>query len=280
MYTSSASTPGQSDSKAIKKTTVRTLNQMKQEGRKFSSLTAYDACFSKLISEAGVEVVLVGDSLGMVLQGHDSTLPVTIDDMVYHTACAARGNQGALLMTDMPFMSYGTVEQALENAARLIQAGAHMVKLEGAAWMADTITALKQRAVPVCAHLGLTPQSVNILGGYRVQGREEAAAKAMIEDAKLLVAAGADIILLECIPSALGKAITEAVEVPVIGIGAGPDCDGQVLVTPDILNITPGKCPKFAKNYMAEHDSIQAAIKAYAEEVANGTFPQPEHGFA
>ncbi len=234
----------------MKKITLNTLAKMKQEGRKFSSLTAYDAGFAKLISEAGVEVVLVGDSLGMVFQGHDSTLPVTIDDIAYHTACASRGIQGALLMTDMPFMSYGTLDQALNNAAKLMRAGANMVKLEGGAWMADTVRALKQRAVPVCAHLGLTPQAVNVFGGYRVQGRQQEAADAMIEDARILETAGADIILLECIPSWLGKAITEAVSVPVIGIGAGPDCDGQVLVTPDILNITPGHCPKFAKNYM------------------------------
>ncbi len=263
----------------MKKITLHTLAQMKQDGEKFSCLTAYDACFAQLVSAAGVEVILVGDSLGMVLQGHDSTLPVSVDEMAYHTACVKRGNQGALIMADLPFMSYATTEQALDNAAVLMQAGAHMVKLEGAAWLSDTISALGERGIPVCAHLGLTPQSVNKLGGYRVQGREKSHAQSMIADAKALEQAGASLLLLECVPSTLAKAITDAVDVPVIGIGAGADTDAQVLVLHDMLGITPGRSPRFVKNFMATHDSIQSALKAYAEAVRSGQFPGPEHGF-
>ncbi|MCW8885099.1 MAG: 3-methyl-2-oxobutanoate hydroxymethyltransferase [Motiliproteus sp.] len=263
----------------MKNITLHTLAQMKQEGKKFSCLTAYDACFSQLVSEAGVEVILVGDSLGMVLQGNDSTLPVSVEEMAYHTACVKRGNQGALIMADLPFMSYATVEQAMDNSAALMQAGAHLVKLEGAAWLSDTISALSDRGIPVCAHLGLTPQSVNKLGGYKVQGRENDAAQAMIDDAIALEQAGAGMLLLECVPSVLAKAITDAVTVPVIGIGAGVDTDAQVLVLHDMLGITPGRRPKFVKNYMTDGRTIPEALAAYASEVSDASFPGPEHGF-
>jgi 3-methyl-2-oxobutanoate hydroxymethyltransferase len=263
----------------MKNITLHTLNQMKQDGQKFACLTAYDACFAQLVSEAGVEVILVGDSLGMVLQGNDSTLPVSLDDMAYHTACVSRGNQGALIMADLPFMSYATPEQAMHSSAALMQAGAHLVKLEGAAWLAESVSLLSERGIPVCAHLGLTPQSVNKLGGYKVQGRSDDGAATLLEDAKILEQAGAAMLLLECVPSHLAKALTASVNIPVIGIGAGADTDAQVLVLHDILNITPGRKPRFVKNFMAEADSIQDAVKTFVDEVHSGAFPQPEHGF-
>jgi 3-methyl-2-oxobutanoate hydroxymethyltransferase len=263
----------------MKNTTLHSLAQMKREGEKFATLTAYDACFSQRVSEAGVEVILVGDSLGMVLQGNDSTLPVTLDEMAYHTACVKRGNRGALIMADLPFMSYATPEQAMASAAVLMQAGAHMVKLEGGAWLSETISLLSDRGIPVCAHLGLTPQSVNKFGGYRVQGRGEEQARQLLEDAQVLEAAGADVLLLECVPSPVAKAVTDGADVPVIGIGAGADTDGQVLVLHDILGLTPGRSPRFVKNFMTGADSIQGALEAYVLEVKNGTFPAPEHGF-
>ena len=205
--------------------TINTLRDYKDKGEAFAVLTAYDAAFAQVVSEAGVDVILIGDSLGMVLQGNDSTLPVTLEEMCYHTRCVAAGNRGSLIMADMPFMTYGTVPDALDNAAELMRAGAHMVKLEGTDWMKDTIAALSERGVPVCAHLGLTPQFVNKLGGYKVQGREEKQAELMIEHASDLVAAGADVILLECVPAPLAARITQAVQAPVIGIGAGKDTD-------------------------------------------------------
>ena len=263
----------------MKNINLHTLTQMKQAGEKFSCLTAYDACFAQLVSEAGVEVILVGDSLGMVLQGNDSTLPVSVEEMAYHTACVKRGNRGAFIMADLPFMSYTTAEQAMDSAAALMQAGAHIIKLEGAAWLADSISLLNERGVPVCAHLGLTPQAVNVLGGYRVQGRDQDAASKLLDDAKLLEQAGAAMLLLECVPAPLAKAVTEAVSIPVIGIGAGADTDAQVLVLHDLLGITPGRAPRFVKNFMAEADSVQDAVAAYVEAVRNGSFPQPEHSF-
>ena len=260
--------------------TLRTLQTCKSEGRKFSVLTAYDACFSRLISEAGIDVMLVGDSLGMVLQGHDSTLPVTTAQLAYHTECVARGNQGSLIMSDMPFMTAATVDRALDAAQALMQAGANMVKLEGAGWLADTISVLKRNGVPVCAHLGLTPQSVNAFGGYRVQGREKSAAAQLIEDAQALQAAGADVLLLECVPQPVSAGVVAAVDIPVIGIGAGPECDGQVLVVHDMLGISPGKPARFVRNFMAGSDSIQAALAAYDRAVKDGSFPAAEHCFA
>ncbi|KAA1170708.1 3-methyl-2-oxobutanoate hydroxymethyltransferase [Marinobacter salinexigens] len=259
--------------------TINTLREFKEKGEAFSVLTSYDATFAQVVSEAGVDAILIGDSLGMVLQGNDSTLPVTLDEMVYHTACVAKGNKGSLIMADMPFMTYGTVEAALENAAELMRAGAHMVKLEGTDWMKDTIAALSERGVPVCAHLGLTPQFVNKFGGYKVQGRDEKAAEMMIEHACELVAAGADVILLECVPAPLAARITQAVKAPVIGIGAGADTDGQVLVVHDMLGLTPGRKPKFVKNFLAEADSVQGAIEAYVKAVKDRTFPAEEHTF-
>ncbi|HDZ37618.1 MAG TPA: 3-methyl-2-oxobutanoate hydroxymethyltransferase [Marinobacter sp.] len=259
--------------------TINTLREYKQKGEAFSALTSYDATFAQVVSEAGVDVILIGDSLGMVLQGHDSTLPVTMDQIVYHVSCVAKGNRGALIMADMPFMSYGTVDAALENAAKLMRAGAHMVKLEGTDWMKDTIAALSERAVPVCAHLGLTPQFVNKFGGYKVQGRDEKSAEAMISHACELEAAGADVILLECVPAPLAARIAQAVKAPVIGIGAGSDTDGQILVLHDMLGITTGRKPRFVKNFLAESDSIQEAIAAYSQAVRERTFPAEEHTF-
>lgn len=259
--------------------TLHTLTARKQAGEKFAVLTAYDACFAHLVSEAGTEMILVGDSLGMVLQGHDSTLPVSVEDMAYHTRSVASGNQGSMIMADLPFMSYATPEQAMESAAALMAAGAHIVKLEGGAWLAETISLLAERGVPVCAHLGLTPQAVNKLGGYRVQGRDRESAKQMIEDAVLLEQCGASMLLLECVPSLLAREITQAVDIPVIGIGAGSDTDAQVLVMHDMLGLTPGRKPKFVKDFMAEASTVQDAFKAYGDAVRAGTFPGPEHGF-
>lgn len=259
--------------------TLHTLAARKRAGEKFAVLTAYDATFAKLVDTAGIEMILVGDSLGMVLQGHDSTLPVSVDDMVYHTACVARGTDQAMIMADLPFMSYSTAEQAMENAALLMQAGAHIIKIEGGSWLCDTVSKLAERGVPVCPHLGLTPQAVNKLGGYRVQGRDREAALAMIEDARRLEEAGASMLLLECVPSTLAQEITANADIPVIGIGAGPHTDAQVLVLHDMLGITPGRRPRFVKNFMLESDSIEAALQLYGEQVRNGSFPSAEHGF-
>lgn len=259
--------------------TINTLRNYKEKGEAFAVLTAYDATFAQVVSEAGVDAILIGDSLGMVLQGHDSTLPVTMEQICYHVRSVAKGNRGALIMADMPFMSYGTIPSALDNAAALMRAGAHMVKLEGTDWMADTIKALSDRGIPVCAHLGLTPQFVNKFGGYKVQGRDEKQAEQMIEHACQLEAAGADVILLECVPSALAARITQAVRAPVIGIGAGKDTDGQVLVLHDMLGIPPGKKARFVKNFLAEGGSIPGAIEAYVAAVRERSFPAEEHTF-
>lgn len=259
--------------------TLQTLNQYKLNGEKFAMLTAYDASFAHLVSTAGVEVILVGDSLGMVLQGQSSTVPVTLDDMTYHTQSVARGNQGALIMSDVPFMGCATIESAMQNAAALMRAGAHMVKLEGGRWLAPIVSKLTEQGVPVCAHLGLTPQSVNMLGGYKVQGREQSAALQMLEDARLLEEAGAACLLLECVPTLLAEEITENSKVPVIGIGAGPHTDAQVLVLHDMLGVTPGKRPKFVKNFMPDAQSITQAVENYVAAVKQGTFPTAEHSF-
>ena len=260
--------------------TLTTLQSFKQNGEKIAMLTCYDATFAHAACQAGVDVLLVGDSLGMVLQGHDSTLPVSVEEMAYHTACVKRGNQGALIVTDLPFMAYATTEQALLNSARLMQAGAHMVKLEGGRWLADSITVLSRNGIPVCAHMGLTPQTVNVLGGFKVQGRDEAQARAMVEDAKALEAAGAAMLLLECVPPALANAITAAVSVPVIGIGAGSGTDGQVLVVHDMLGLSlSGRMPRFVKNFMAGQPDIPSAIRAYVEAVKKVEFPAAEHEF-
>ncbi|MBQ0743887.1 MAG: 3-methyl-2-oxobutanoate hydroxymethyltransferase [Pseudomonas sp.] len=260
--------------------TLTTLNKLKQNGEKITCLTAYDATFAKLVNEAGVEVILVGDSLGMVLQGHDSTLPVSVEDMAYHTRAVKRGNSSAFIMADLPFMSYATVDQALRSGATLMQAGAHMVKLEGAGWLAETIRTLANNGVPVCAHMGLTPQAVNLLGGYKVQGRLDAQAQAMLDDAKALEAAGASMLLLECVPSSLANAITQAVSVPVIGIGAGSGTDGQVLVIHDMLGLTRGhRQPRFVKNFMLDQQDVPAALRAYVDAVKRVEFPAAENEF-
>ena len=259
--------------------TLTTLHQLKANGEKFAVLTAYDATFAHEVSSAGVEVILVGDSLGMVLQGHDSTLPVTIEDMAYHTACVRRGNQGALIMADMPFMTYPDPDTAMDNARILMQAGAHLVKLEGGAWLCETVERMAYQGIPVCAHLGLTPQSVNKFGGYKVQGRDEAAALKMLEDARALEDAGADLLLLECVPTDVAAELTANARVPVIGIGAGPHTDAQVLVLHDLLGLGSGRRPRFVKNFLEGQPSIQAALKAYVDAVKSGAFPTQEHAF-
>jgi 3-methyl-2-oxobutanoate hydroxymethyltransferase len=261
--------------------TVTTLAKMKHDREKFAVLTAYDASFAALLEAAGVEVILVGDSLGMVVQGQGTTVPVTMEDMIYHTRIVARGIQTCLLMADMPFASYATVEQGVRNAARLMQeGGAQMVKLEGGGWLVETVRQLSRNGIPVCAHLGLLPQSVHKLGGYRVQGREEASARQIIDEALALQEAGADVALVECIPAELAARLTEALEIPLIGIGAGAGCDAQVLVSYDMLGITPGRRPRFSKNFLTGHDSLQAAVEAYVRAVKSGEFPGPEHCIA
>lgn len=263
----------------MKTVTLSTLQAFKNAGETFSCLTAYDASFAHAANQAGIEVLLVGDSLGMVLQGHQSTLPVTLEDICYHTRCTARGKGNSLLMVDLPFMSNSTTERLLEDAAALMRAGAELVKVEGEAWMADGVRELTRRGVPVCAHLGLTPQTVYQLGGYKVQGRETAQAQQILDDAQILVDAGASVILLECVPAALGEAITQALDVPVIGIGAGAETDGQILVMHDIIGITHGRTPRFVKNFMTEAGNIQEAFEHYHQAVKQRTFPAPEHCF-
>lgn len=260
--------------------TLNTLEQMKQRGEKIACLTAYDASFAAVLDAAGVDVALVGDSLGMVIQGHDTTVPVTMDDMVYHSAAVARGLRRPFLIADLPFMSYPSRELALANAVRLMQeGGARMIKLESGKGQTEIVEFLASHDIAVCAHLGLKPQSVHKTGGFRVQGRDEEAARRMREDALALEAAGADLVLLECIPAALGGGIAQALSVPVIGIGAGPDTDGQILVLYDILDITPGRKPRFVRNFMSGSDSPQAAVARYVQAVKSGEYPAPEHCF-
>ena len=263
----------------MKPTTLSHLRQLKTSGRKFATLTAYDFSFARLFADEGIQVMLIGDSLGMTVQGHESTLPVTVDDIAYHTAAVRRGAPLALLMADLPFMSYPTPEQTFTNAAQLMRAGANMVKLEGGEWLAETVRMLTERAVPVCGHLGLTPQSVNIFGGYKVQGRDEAAAERLLADALALEAAGMQLLVLECVPVALAERITKALSVPVIGIGAGNVTDGQILVMHDAFGITGGHIPKFAKNFLAETGDIRAAIRQYIADVEAGLYPAAEHSF-
>ena len=261
--------------------TLTTLQSLKQKGEKITMLTCYDATFAHACNQAGVEVLLVGDSLGMVLQGHDSTLPVTTAEMAYHVACVKRGNQDALILADMPFMANATLEQTLNNSAQLMKAGAHMVKVEGAVWLAESIRVMTERGIPVCAHMGLTPQTVNVLGGYKVQGRNENQARQMRADAIALEQAGAAMLLLECVPSELAAEITHAVKIPVIGIGAGSDTDGQVLVLHDMLGLSlTGRSPKFVKNFMTGQPDIHGALSAYVTEVKAVSFPGTEHGFS
>ncbi|MEP0073730.1 MAG: 3-methyl-2-oxobutanoate hydroxymethyltransferase [Marinomonas sp.] len=265
--------------KPTKPVTLSTLKKMKADQQKITCVTSYDASFTSVLNAAGVDTILVGDSLGMVIQGRDSTLPVTIEDMCYHTASVKRGNTNAFILSDMSFMSYSKPEQALDNAAKLMQAGANMVKLEGGSWLADTVRLLSQRGIPVCAHLGLTPQSVHKFGGYKVQGKGQEAADLILEESLTLVEAGADILLYECIPTELGKTLTEAVPIPTIGIGAGPHTDGQVLVLQDMIGLNLGHIPKFVKNFLTDGRNITEAFEAYIKEVKDVTFPGPEHGF-
>ena len=260
--------------------TVPELAACKARGEKIVALTAYDAIFAGLLDEAGVDVILVGDSLAMVVQGRATTLQVSLDEMVYHTRCASRGAARALLLADLPFMSYPTPGRAADSAARLIrEGGARMVKLEGGRDRADTVRFLARQGIPVCGHLGLLPQFVHQLGGYHVQARESQAAQTVLEDALLLQDAGAKLLVLECVPATLGEEVSRALEIPVIGIGAGPGCDGQVLVLHDMLGLGPGKRPRFVKDFMAESPDIAAAVRAYAAAVREGRFPGEEHGF-
>ena len=260
--------------------TLNTLAQMRAAGDKIACLTAYDASFAALVDAAGVDVVLVGDSLGMVIQGHDTTVPVTMDQMTYHCAAVARGVQHAFLMADLPFASYTSRDQALRNSVRLMQeGGARMVKLESGASQLEIVEFLAGHDIAVCAHLGLKPQSVHKTGGFRVQGREAQAAARMLADARALEAAGADLLLLECIPAALGAEITRGVNVPVIGIGAGPDTDGQILVLYDVLDITAGPKPRFVRNFMAGAGDCATAVAGYVAAVRTRAYPAPEHCF-
>lgn len=263
----------------MSKVTSSTLLKFKKEGKKFTALTAYDASFAGAFDSEGIDVLLVGDSMGMVLQGHDDTLPVTVADIAYHTACVRRGINRALLIADMPFMSYATAEKTMQNAAVLMQAGANMVKVEGGHWLLESVKMLTERGIPVCAHLGLTPQSVHVFGGFKVQGRDADNAQRILDEAKALQAAGAQLLVLECIPATLAKTITEALAIPVIGIGAGADTDGQILVMHDVLGISSGYIPRFSKNYLKQTGEIRSAIRAYIDEVADGSFPAEEHIF-
>ena len=274
-----ADAPAPMKSVASKAVTIPSLGAMKASGEKIAMLTCYDASFAALMDRCGVEVLLIGDSLGMVCNGHHSTLPVTVAEVAYHTAAVARGNKSAMVLADMPFGSYATPEAAFNNAVLLIQAGAHAVKLEGGAWLADTVRFLTERAVPVCAHLGLTPQSVHQMGGYKVQGKTIESADQLKADAKLLQAAGATMLVLEAIPAGLGKEVTQLLAIPTIGIGAGPDCSGQVLVMHDLLGVFPGRKARFVKNFMDGQTNIDAAVSAYVSAVKGGSFPAQEHCF-
>ncbi|WP_049047519.1 3-methyl-2-oxobutanoate hydroxymethyltransferase [Aeromonas hydrophila] len=263
----------------MSKITTTNLLKMKQEGQRITAITAYDATFAKLFDDEGAHVLLIGDSLGMVLQGGQDTLGVSMDEMVYHTRCVVRGTTNALVVTDMPFMSYATPEQTYQNAARLMAAGARMVKMEGGDWLCDAIRHLTRNGVPVCGHLGLTPQSVHVFGGFKVQGRDEFQAQEIYRQALELQAAGIQLLVLECVPTSLAERISKALRIPVIGIGAGPATDGQILVMHDAFGITSGYVPKFTKNFLAETGDMRAAIRLYVKQVSEGTFPGPEHCF-
>ena len=276
MYTSPADTPSR------RARTVPDLRRMKAAGERIASLTAYDASFARAMDAAGIDAVLVGDSLGMVVQGGVNTVSVSVEDMVYHSRCVARGLQHALLIADMPFQSYASPERAIDAASALLAEGlASMVKLEGAGFVLDAIEYLSAREIPVCAHLGLTPQSVLRMGGFKVQGRDADAAQALLAQAKQVEAAGAQLLVLECVPSVLAAEITRSLEIPTIGIGAGPDCDGQILVSYDALGINSGhRRPRFVKDFLKGRDTIESAFQAYVSEVKSGAFPQAEHGYA
>ena len=259
---------------------VSYLRAMKAEGKRIACLTAYDATFGRLLDDAGVDVVLVGDSLGMVVQGHDTTVPVTMEDMIYHCRNVARTCRRPLLMADLPFMSYATIEDALRNSARLMQEGrAECVKLELRMEQTSLVAALSANGIPVCAHFGLTPQAVHKLGGFRVQGRSRAQASELVRQARALEEAGADLLLVECVPGEVGRSITEAVGIPVVGIGAGPAADGQILVLYDVLAVSAGKRPRFAKDFLAGAGSVKDAVQAFVEAVKSGSYPGPEHTY-
>ncbi|MBB3257905.1 3-methyl-2-oxobutanoate hydroxymethyltransferase [Paraburkholderia bannensis] len=259
--------------------TVPKLQSMRDAGEKIAMLTCYDASFSALCDRAGVDTVLIGDSLGNVLQGHTTTLPVTLDDIAYHTASVARAQTKALIVADLPFGTFGTPEEAFASSVKLMRAGAQMVKIEGGEWLAPTVKMLVERAVPVCAHIGLTPQSVHAFGGFKVQGKTDAGAAQLVRDALALEAAGAQLVVIEAVPSALGAQVTKQLRIPTIGIGAGVDCSGQVLVLHDMLGIFPGKRPRFVKDFMEGQPNIESAVRAYVKAVKDGSFPGPEHGF-
>ncbi|WP_019673116.1 3-methyl-2-oxobutanoate hydroxymethyltransferase [Psychrobacter lutiphocae] len=267
--------------------TLSTLKKYKKEGRKFSCLTCYDALFAKMMQNAQIDTILIGDSLGMVVQGHDSTLPVSVDDIAYHTANVARSNQHALILADLPFMSYVTLEDAVINTRKVMQAGAHVIKLEGGAELADMVATLTAAGAPICVHLGLTPQSVNVFGGYKVQGKSEDSAAKLLADVQAVVAAGAAILLLECVPAALATQISQTVDVPVIGIGAGPDTDGQVLVMHDMLGVTHGRTARFVHDFLTDErnqtgaytGSVEGAFALFHQSVIEGSYPRPEHQF-
>lgn len=262
------------------RTTLTALQNMRSKGEKIAVLTCYDASFATLLEAQGINVLLVGDSLGMVLQGHETTLPVSLDEMVYHTACVARGAKQAFIISDMPFGTFQiSPQETFAHATELMAAGAQMVKLEGGATMVETVLFLTGRGIPVCGHIGLTPQSVHQLGGYRVQGKESAAAQQMLQDAAALEQAGAGMLVLEAIPALLAAEITAQLTIPTIGIGAGAACSGQVLVLHDMLDIYPGKKARFVKSYMQGAGSIAAAVANYVAEVKDGSFPAQEHGF-
>lgn len=259
--------------------TVPKLQAMRDAGEKIAMLTCYDASFAALLDRAGVDVLLIGDSLGNVLQGQTTTLPVSLDDIAYHTACVARAQPRALIVADLPFGTYGTPADAFASSVRLMRAGAQMVKLEGGEWLADTVRFLIERSVPVCAHLGLTPKSVHAFGGFKVQGKTEAGAAQLLRDARAMEAAGAQLVLIEAVPGLVAAEVTQMLRVPTIGIGAGVDCSGQVLVLHDMLGIFPGKRPRFVKDFMQGQPNIQAAVEAYVGAVKDGSFPGPEHAF-
>ncbi|MCM2678757.1 3-methyl-2-oxobutanoate hydroxymethyltransferase [Echinimonas agarilytica] len=263
----------------MKKVSVASLLKKKEQGEKFATLTAYDASFAKIFDDCGIDLILIGDSLGMVLQGEDSTLPVTVEQMAYHTRCVASTAKRAMVVADMPFMSYATPEQTYQNAAQLMRAGAQMVKMEGGEWLAETISGLVDRGVPVCGHLGLTPQSVNVFGGFKIQGRGDAAARQLINSAMELEKAGVQLLVLECIPAPLAKRVARSLTIPVIGIGAGPDTDGQILVMQDMLGLTAGYVPSFSKNYLETTGNIHKAVALYIQEVEQEIFPSAEQSF-
>ncbi|OEZ85529.1 3-methyl-2-oxobutanoate hydroxymethyltransferase [Janthinobacterium sp. HH107] len=276
-----AATPAPAPSKPVanKAVTIHTLATLRAAGEKISMLTCYDASFASLMDRCGVEILLIGDSLGMVCNGLNSTLPVTVAELAYHTASVARGSKSAMILSDLPFGAYGTPETAYANAVILMQAGAHMIKIEGGAWLAETVRFLTERGIPICAHIGLTPQFVHQLGGYKVQGKSTESAAELKNDALVLQNAGAAIVLMEAMPSQLGKEVTDMLTIPTIGIGAGPDCSGQVLVMHDMLGVFPGRKARFVRNFMEGAASIDDAVTGYVKAVKDGSFPALEHCF-